>query len=277
MSDVSANAAVDPAAVGDPAAGGAAPVEAPAVDPAAAPAGAPDGGTPPPAGLGIMLSDDIDADLPEGIQQFDRPYVEKVRAEAANRRVALKPYEDVFGGASEPERDALLHLNQTLLSDPEAGVKMMLQLSRDIAGDSFDSLLTAEPAPLTQEDVDRMFTERQQAQQAQQAQQDAEAAVFSKITELGYEKDTPEAANLVWRSYHQHGGDMDAAHAAVQADKQKVIDEYLAEKAKTNGGYPPVAQGGGGGGPADGSGGPPKTLADARASAEARIAARAGA
>lgn len=257
-------------------------ISTPVPDPAAAappaePAGAPSvPETPaaPPVVTGVAIPDDIDADLPDGVTSFDRAYVEKVRKEAADRRVRLKPYEETFGEASDDEREALLELNALLLKDPAAGARRMLELSKAIGGDEFDQWLTAEPAPLTAEEAQRIWDENNKTQEQARAQAEAEQAVFSRIKELGYTENSPEAANLVWRAYNQFDGDLDKAHEAVQGDVQKIIDAFVESKAGKNASFPPVTSGGGG--PADPAGGPPKTFADARAAAEARIDAQAG-
>lgn len=244
----------------------------------APPAGEPPAGAPPaeaPPAVGVAIPDDIDADLPDGVTQFDRAYVEKVRKEAADRRVKLKPYEETFGEASDDEREALLELNRLLLTDPAAGTRRMIELSRAIAGDEFESYLTNEPQALTADQAQKLWEENNAKQEQERQAQEAEQAVFRQIKDLGYQENSPEAANLVWRAYNQFEGDIDKAHEAIQGDVQKIIDSYVESKAGKNNAFPPVASGSGGG-PADPAGGAPKSFAEARAAAEARMAAQAG-
>lgn len=247
------------------------PVAPPADD---APAGdAPAVETPVVPTVGVVIPEDLDADLPENVDQFGRPYVESLRKQAANYRTKAKPYEDVFGEASETERDFLLGLNQKLLTDPSSATRDLVQLARQLAGDDFDSLLTDQtPEYLTPEAAQALWREQQEAAAAEQANKEAEAAVFSELAELGYEKDTPATANVLWRSMNQHGGDLKAAHAAIEAERQSIIDEYLKGKAADGASFVPVTSNAGVGG-ADPEGGPPKTLDDARNAAAARMEA----
>ena len=127
--------------------------EAPA---AAAPTDAPDASAP---------SDDL-PELPEGQDTFDRAYVEKLRNEAAEKRVALKNYEGIDAEQARRDRAALETLstpeglvagfmdiaNALSISGKEA--EDFLNKALDIAEDQVEDEADAAGETLTQAQID---------------------------------------------------------------------------------------------------------------------------
>lgn len=210
------------------------------------------------------------------IQQFDRGYVEKLRREAAERRTAVKAYEDAFGAYSPEQREGWLSLAQSLASDDPSvrleAARIMQEVSNDILG---PGSITETPEAaggepdlgekqfLTEEQLEAKLAERER-----KAALDAEVSkVNQEVSALGYKEGTPDYHDLMWRAVNQHGHDLHKAHEARQAERQAVIDSYLADIEKN--GAPALPGAGQPGQQAHGV----KDFKDARAAAEARIAA----
>ncbi len=87
---------------------------------------------------------------------------------------------------------------------------------------------------------------------------------------LGYKRGTPGYRDLFARAQYDHAGSLEAAHAAVQAEKQAIIDGFVASKGKTAG-PAPVNQGA-----APGTRTTPKTFEEASAAFRASYGAQAG-
>lgn len=213
----------------------AAPAEAEA--PVTAPEGAGEAGEDTTA-FGVEPS--LDGDLPEGVDRFDRAYVEKIRGEAAKYRTAAKPFTDAFDGYEESDREAILDLAKELLSDPQAAGKRMLEASRSIAGDDFDTWIN----PVTPEFLTPETLEAQLAQREESARQKAEVeGIQREAKELGYEEGTADHAKLFFYAANETQGDMKAAHAKMEAEKQGIIDAYVASVKEKGGRFPATPTG----------------------------------
>lgn len=172
--------------------------------------------------------------LPEWAQKELR----SARDEAASRRVALKNFE-VFERFAEEDRGVLLDLLGQL-ADPDTrstGAQSMLAIAQALLGDP-DDAGTDTPGgddpdrPLTKAELDRYIEEREKAKAQEQADKEALAALDTKATELGYTPGTRNYMALLWEAKHNHGYDLDAAHKALEAEKQQVIDNFISEKSK---------------------------------------------
>lgn len=206
----------------------AAPVDAPEISeaPVDAPEAAPEA-----EATGFAVEPTIDADLPDGVDKFDRGYVTKIREEAAKYRTEYAPFRDAFDGYDPEDRDALLTLAKELQENPSAAARRMLEASRAIAGDDFEKWVTGDDQPeyLTPEALDARLQERE----SQQRLAAETAAIQKEAIDLGYQENTADHAKLFWLAANQTNGDLKAAHEAIAAEKQAVIDAYVAEiKAK---------------------------------------------
>lgn len=192
-----------------------------------APASAPADGEPPASGEA---------------RTFDEKYVKELRDEAAKYRTQYAPFRDTFEGFGEEDVQAFLSLAADLRDNPEAAARRMFEASRALAGDDFEKWITGntEPAPLTREDLERELAEREQQRELERMVEQ----VHKDVEGLGYKRGTYEFNEVLYRANNEHGGDLKAAHEAMQAYRQRLADEFLAEKAKKNSAFPAAAGGG---------------------------------
>lgn len=222
----------------------------------------------PPAGADTDPFDDATVD------KFDRAYVEKLRREAAEHRTAAKTYQDAFSKYPDEARSAMLEIVQGLISDDQDTVMGTATQLRELAAQLLGEELNPDDPdrPLTKADYDRI-------QQEQKARADEERAVQDVLSEakgLGYEPETAGAADLLWRAVNVHNGDLKAADAAIKAERQAVIDEYVKSVQEGSVKFPPVTGNVGDGAPQGSAEAGPKTFAEAKARAMARARARVG-
>lgn len=196
--------------------------------------------------------------------KFDRAYVERLRRESAEHRVKAQKFGQSFDGFQDDEVEALLDLVQEIKADPKTAARRMSDLVERI-NEAFPDEPKAEP--VTQKDVEALLNERERERAADAAVREIE----DRAGTLGYTKGTPQYVDLLWRAQNQTNYDLEAAHKAIQADRQAVIDEYIKSK-QESGGVQVVS--GGGDAPVD----PPKAggFDSARARLEARLSAVAG-
>lgn len=249
------------------------------VDPAPAPAPvvAPPSGateTPPPQAPPQI---DIDAQ-PEsdpmvdpfeyGQQNFPRAYVEQLRVEAANRRVALReaqdrlaPFAEAFDGLNEADRDTLLAFTHTLKNDPMTAADWMLEQGNTIKAQA-EAALHPEPPPGEQyapDDPNRPLTmadfQKMQAEQAQAAQREQLIAHWNReATRLGYDPMARhDAADgpMRWLQFQQlvkmaevTGGNLEQAHNLLVAQAQGAASAQLQQRVaqvRSSVGQPPPA------------------------------------
>lgn len=196
-------------------------------------------GTTPPAGS------EPDPFENTAVETFDRSYVEKLRNEAAAHRTKAKSYEQAFEGWDEGDQQVWLETVQLARLDPKAGAERLRQITELLAGgatpqEAADQVDGKEPEYLTKEEVDRLLQERDE-----KAHIDAQVQkIAAKAESLGYEKDSPSYTQLLVLARDVYKGDLDKAHEAIKAERQKVIDDYLAEKAAAADAHIPLRRGG---------------------------------
>jgi hypothetical protein len=248
-----------------------------AQDAAAGGAPAGDGGTPPvtppaapvvetPAAPVVETPIDLDGELPEG-DKFDRPYVERLRKEAANARLKAKQYGDVFDQYEDADRQAFLDLAKMLRENPKAAAEEMSAAAQEILKQYNQAV--ADPSVDTGDS--EFMTKAEYARLQQESAIAAETiSIENEARELGYTVSVKDVDYrlLLTIAQNETNGDLQSAHAKLEARNQGVIDAYLASKADDANG-PKV--------PSDtaqipGSAEPIKTFKDARAGLEAYIA-----
>lgn len=254
-------------AVNAPAAGEApvAPVVAPAATPAA------------PAAPAAPVTPEADP-FDSGADTFDRKYVEKLRTEAAERRVALKQYETAFEPYGEEERAVWLGLAQLTAMDPKAGAKALADLSKALE-EGFTPEEAADKAGIAPADEDKPLTKKElDAYMAQQRQEieinTAAAKIEAQATAAGYKVGSKEYKLLLTRAIELNY-DLDAAIKEEAAEKQAIIDKFVADKVAAGEKWPTTTPAAGAGSP-NPSGNEPKTMAEAKASLQARLGATPG-
>jgi len=224
----------------------------------------------PPVDTGASATPDVSTpDASEAQDTFDRAYVEKLRQESAGYRTRAKTYDEAFDGFDDESREVFLGLAKDLVNSPEAAARRMIEVSKQLLGEDFDSALTGPPPALTREDAERLWAEKEAAR----GQEDAIRAVQNEARELGYKDDTPDMSELFWFASNQTGGDLKAAHEKVEARKQAAIDEYLEKKRAAGESFttPTTA-----GITAGGDGEPAHTFEEASARLRARLSGKAG-
>ena len=224
----------------------------------------------PPVDTGASATPDVSTpDASEAQDTFDRAYVEKLRQESAGYRTRAKTYDEAFDGFDDESREVFLGLAKDLVNSPEAAARRMIEVSKQLLGEDFDSALTGPPPALTREDAERLWAEKEAAR----GQEDAIRAVQNEARELGYKDDTPDMSELFWFASNQTGGDLKAAHEKVEARKQAAIDEYLEKKRAAGESFttPTTA-----GITAGGDGEPAHTFEEASARLRARLGGEAG-
>lgn len=199
---------------------------------------------------------------------FSREYVQELRREAAGYRERAKAgeqYSEIFGAYSDEDRAAWLELGKAWKDDPKTAAANMKRIA-EAALEQYVEQMEADNQPLTRAEYKAM------QEQAVKAAKEAEtqARIEHEAASLGYSKDSLDYEILLLTAARTSNGDIKAAHEALRAQKQKAIDEFLAQKAAEAEGSPK---------PPVGSGGAASTERkidgwnSARASLEARIAA----
>lgn len=223
---------------------------APDVAPAPAPAPAPVNPLETPAPAPAPAPEAADPFDNEQVQQFDRKYVEKIRTEAAERRVASKKYEDAFSKYNEQEQAVWFELAQELVTDPKSAATKFQQIAAEILGAPAEPAVpvapVADPAgekPLTQADIDRILAERDSKSQQERDLAAATSKVVSEAEALGYKQGSAEWRELMFLARYEADGDLTKAHGMRDARSKAAVDAYLAQKAGQGG--IPVSKGGG--------------------------------
>lgn len=210
-------------------------------------------------------------------EMFPRKYVEELRDESAKYRTKAKEveqqlatYSEVFEDYPDDAKQAMLEIARDLRLNPQQAAARMVEVSRSLLGDDWEDFLKDPgPKPLTREDLEKEFQQREEAKQQEEAIQN----VYKEARDLGYADSTPEQAQLLWLAANRTNGDLKEADKQVQDAKQAVIDAYLEEKRSKNETFTkPTSDGG----PASQEAGEAKDFGDARKRLEAMLAAEPG-
>lgn len=160
-------------------------------------------------------------------------YIKELRSEAAKHRTANKPYADAFSAYSDEERAVWMELATGLVNDPAATAERMQGIVDSIRGvggdadtlDNPDTPATDDDTPLTKKQMQEFLAERDKA-----ADLDKRVAnIKSSAEKLGYKEGSVDYRMLLLTA-QEAGGDLDKAHATMQATRQSHIDAYLAAK-----------------------------------------------
>jgi hypothetical protein len=174
--------------------------------------------------------------------EFYESELRRARDEAAERRVALKKFEEAFDGYESHEVDKALQLYRALADDPTVALKEFKEITarlEEMVGPVADD----EPKYLTEADLEA---------REQQKRHEAEVtAILTRATELGYEEGTDTHAQLlhIAAKNPEANGDLDKAHEILTKRlsdyKEQVLQEYLAGLSEQDK-FPPVSSGGAG-------------------------------
>lgn len=190
--------------------------------------------------------DDVFGDLPEQ-PIFDRGYVDKLRREGAKYRSeartaaeALAQYNEVFGVYEQPDREVWLDLARTWASDPRSAASVMQQIAQAVLSEGGDvanvdpaapPATDAPTAPLTSEQVQQMVRGEFEAVERQRAQAAAVESIYAEVRAAGFDPKSRDGFAILWTANNETNGDIKAAIESFKADRQKIIDEYVQQRA----------------------------------------------
>lgn len=239
----------------------------------------------------------LDTELPAGLRQFDRSYVEKLRAEAALNRTKAREHEQqlrqtqekleryaAFDAYNDDDMQIWSGMATDWQADPAVAAQTMQQIAQRVLGDPtstaaekadaqaiLDNPAVSEAAEqLTPEKVREIAREETLAQRAEREREEAVQGVFRQLEEAGYEQGTQEAFSVLWIANNKTSGDIGQAIEQYKAYEQSIVDRYVDTVAK---GGTPVQL------PAAGAAGSPtpetpKNIREAKRQADAWLAER---
>jgi hypothetical protein len=175
---------------------------------------------------------------------FDRPYVEKLRQEAAQYRTRAREYEEAFEGydpetkaawlqfaqlqyrAAQGDQDALAQLEEFYGDDEEEAPEEESDFPQFKSKAEFDEY----NRQIAREEYERLTSVREQ----HQAQVAAVKQVRATAEGMGYKFGTPEYRAVLGFANEpdiiSSDAPLEAAHQRMEAWKQQIIQEYLAGK-----------------------------------------------
>lgn len=176
---------------------------------------------------------------PEG-DSFDRAYVEKLRAEAANYRTQLREFKSAYEGYSEAERAEMLGLTQDLARNPERAYerfgKITTRLEEQLGLTSQEANSVAEadaatPGGLTEAQVQQMV-QQQLAQRDQAAQKEAATQkIFEQAASIDpkYQVGSDQLVALIHIAQNDPaaGGTLEGAHAVLTARENQLREQAV--------------------------------------------------
>jgi len=167
-----------------------------------------------------------------GSDTFDRAYVEKLRQESASYRTKAKPYEETFGSYSDEDREVWFEAARRFAADPRDGGEYLKQIADAVLAE-YQAEQDEANAPIT-DDQDRpltmaQYTALREAERVK-AEQEAEVARIEKqAAALGYDTTSEEYTYLLTVASRLPDGDLDKAHAKIQAAEEARFQARLAK------------------------------------------------
>lgn len=211
-----------------------------------------------------------------GADSFDRAYVERLRKESAQYRTRAKEYE-TYASAFEPygeeDRAVWAEAMRRFNEDPKGGAEYLDAIAKAVLAE-YQEQAEADAQPVTDEnDVPLTMAQYRELREAEarEAEQAAEISrIESEAKELGYDPASDEYTYLLTIASRLPSGSLQEAHDKIEASYKARIDAAFAAKAKEaeDGHIVPADAG-----QAPSSERPIRTWQDARAAAEARVAA----
>lgn len=180
-----------------------------------------------------------------------RSYVKELREENKLAREQMEVYAEVMKPFPAPQQRGLIHMIRTLGEDPTAGAQLFRDLSDNILGEEPKAEEDNDPKgedddmEIEPDDLKAAIAEAVKAALAEQsetmtaAQREAEEAEFqdqvaywdAEAKRLGYEPNTPEAAELFFMANKLGTTDLEEAHAEVE-----LLAEFRASREEEEGG-----------------------------------------
>ena len=201
------------------------------------------------------VPDILDTEIPRGVETFDRDYVDKVRAEAARWRTTARELEgkvseragdfEVLDKYSPEDQQVWKDMMSGWLDDPASTAELMQRIATGVLGDPnasdedkqtaaelIDNADAGATDDLTPAKVQEML-DNELARRDEQARSEASVeAVFKQLADAGIERGTDDAFFALYFTNNHANGDVDKGVELLKARDQKVIDDYVAAKAK---------------------------------------------
>lgn len=167
---------------------------------------------------------------PPAVETFDRPYVEKLREEAAEYRVRAKEFNEAFEGYDDDTRAKFLDMARGL-NDESRHVEVANEFVAigkrvlEAYGVDVSNLGEVDPnRPLTLKEL-----EAREAKQAEdRAAQESIARIAKEVEELGYAAGSPDHYALLRVAHDDPDGDLKKAHERLQASTVEKAKALLA-------------------------------------------------
>jgi hypothetical protein len=199
------------------------------------------------------VAEDVLGAFPDDQAVFARGYVEKVRGEAQRYRTeaeqaatALGQYNNVFGVYDDADRQVWLDLASTWATDPARAARIMQEiagnvLAEDAGGGSAgaatpgatddDALEGVDTTGMSPEQVKTMISEAMADRDKKASEQQAIDGIYAEMRTGGFDPESRWGMMVLHAANHETSGDIAAAMKLVQADRQAIIDDYVAGRA----------------------------------------------
>lgn len=168
---------------------------------------------------------------------FDRKYVEKLRRENASYRERARKFESMFEGYEEGAVNEWGQMISTFKQDPKSVAEQWKDLSEQVLSqftpEEQEAIAEAtDDQPLTLAQVQNLLAQKEQ-EWAQEAMVDD---IEHEAQQLGYNLKSREYKILLQTAMEIPSGDLKEAHNILMSERQRWVDEAIAELEKQGGG-----------------------------------------
>lgn len=178
-------------------------------------------------------------------ETFDRKYVEKLRRENASYRDRAKQAESVWEGYEEGAVNEWKQMISTFKQDPKTVAEQWQQLAESVLSqftpaeqkEIAEAVSEGEDMPLTRHEFEQLMSQREQQWELDSLVADIE----TEAKDLGYNLKSREYKILLMTAQELPSGSIQEAHALLEAEKQRIIDEAVGSMEKEAGRRVPSA------------------------------------
>lgn len=189
--------------------------------------------------------------------------LKETREEAKRYRTERNSYKDAFEGFEPEDVELYLSAVKNIRENPAeahsqfAGLVEALAESAGITTAEAEEIVEDELSEggdlsegdelLTKAGLDEYLAKKAEDDKAKSAADEARKEIDETISELGYKPDTADFNNLLFFATKETEGSavdkLKAADAVIKAEKQSIIDNFLAEQGKIGDSTPPQSNG----------------------------------
>lgn len=202
-------------------------------------------------------SEPVEETLAEETEALSMASAKKLREENHGLRERAKGYDAAFEGMPDDHRGAMLESAKLLSENPQAWADEMAGIVEAIRGQAEPEEPGLDPnddeTPLTARQLESYLAKRDSTREAERTQAEslrqAQEAINSEMKELGYDlKSSDEGIRtrselVTYLALHKTGGDINKAHALLEADRRAAVKTVRNTKAAQAAGSPTVVQG----------------------------------